>query len=375
MGDEYLFGIFRRRRADELALIDAEITSFGEALAGHSLALEEHAADADLLADYTRALDAYDQAKAAFVGDRNRKDATDVLCALDEGRYALACVDARLAGLPTPPRRPLCFFDPRHGPSTDRVPWTPEAGATRIIDVCAADAIRLAEGMSPIATGGSRPPVPRPESIAPRGGARTSQRPSQGPEPSPQSSHRGPRAFKLCPPNVHESRRAEGQGDTDLKFPSHTPGVPAVLVVRSYGGSRTKVELFERGSARILHQRRNHHRSRVVEPIPVRKEQYVRVRVSSSKWAAWIQPADTVPVVYDHVASRGSFIFHYAGGPAHIKMTHTDRGDFSLTELTPDFEQGSGVLSGKGDTYAEGHLSGPTYLHVRAAGTWKITIA
>jgi WD40 repeat protein len=151
---------FRRRQAGELARIDAEITAFGEEIARHSLVPGRDGSDAELLADYERALDAYERAKRDFVGDRSREDAADVLRALDEGRHALACVDARLAGLPLPLRRPLCFFDPRHGPSTAQVEWTPPDGAARTIDVCAADAVRLAEGMPPIATG-RRPAAPR----------------------------------------------------------------------------------------------------------------------------------------------------------------------------------------------------------------------
>ncbi|MEV4002669.1 hypothetical protein [Actinomadura sp. NPDC049753] len=60
----------------------------------------------------------------------------DVLIALDEGRHALACVDARLAGRPMPPRRSLCFFDPRHGTSVDRLSWIPE-GASPGSSTCA----------------------------------------------------------------------------------------------------------------------------------------------------------------------------------------------------------------------------------------------
>ena len=36
----------------------------------------------------------------------------DVTKILDDGRYAIACVRARVAGEPLPPRRPACFFDP-----------------------------------------------------------------------------------------------------------------------------------------------------------------------------------------------------------------------------------------------------------------------
>lgn len=58
--------------------------------------------------------------------------------------------------------RPLCFFDPRHGPSVNRVAWAPPGGAPRDVDVCAADAVRLTEGLPPIATGVRPAPAPAP---------------------------------------------------------------------------------------------------------------------------------------------------------------------------------------------------------------------
>ena len=47
---------------------------------------------------------------------------------IDDGRYAIACVRARVAGEPLPTRRPPCFFDPRHGLSVEDVDWTPPGG-------------------------------------------------------------------------------------------------------------------------------------------------------------------------------------------------------------------------------------------------------
>ncbi|MFD0683098.1 hypothetical protein [Actinomadura fibrosa] len=386
--------LFRRRRADELAVIDAEITAFGEALARHTLDPERHGSDADLMADYARALDAYERAKAAFVGDRDREDAEDVLLALDEGRHALACVDARQAGRPVPPRRPLCFFDPRHGPSVERVPWAPEAGATRIIDVCAADAVRLADGEPPIATGGRRSPGARPAPAARP--ARTPRRAERVPAPRPvpaagatpaassraaalsgETPHRAPAAFKTCPPGIRKSQQAQGQGNKDLHLPYRKPRVPLVLVVRHHGGGRFRVLQTSGAGSRVLH--RGSDRDRVVEPLPPDDDQYVRVSIRAiGRWAAWLQPADTVPVVQDQIASRGSFVFRHAGGPAHVRMTHKADGDYSLTELSEmgnGFEQGQVVLAGRDQSHAEGQLTGPGYLHVRAEGDWRITIA
>jgi hypothetical protein len=125
-------------------------------LAAHTFVPGHPGAIADAVADYGRALDAYEQATRKLRTDRrlsllSRRDYQGALRALDEGRHALACLDARLSGKPLPRRLPLCFFDPRHGPSASEHLWAPGGGAQRLIAVCAADAVRLAEGVGPIA--------------------------------------------------------------------------------------------------------------------------------------------------------------------------------------------------------------------------------
>ena len=85
-----------------------------------------------------------------------------VSLALEEGRWRLACVRALLAGEPRPERRPPCFFNPQHGPSTRDVEWVPTGGAPRLVPVCAADADRLERGYEPdermVTVGGSYMP-------------------------------------------------------------------------------------------------------------------------------------------------------------------------------------------------------------------------
>jgi hypothetical protein len=49
-----------------------------------------------------------------------------VSTALEDGRYAMECVRARLAGRPCPSVGP-CFFNPQHGPSAVDVEWRPTA--------------------------------------------------------------------------------------------------------------------------------------------------------------------------------------------------------------------------------------------------------
>ena len=68
---------------------------------------------------------------------------------LEDGRYAMACVRARVAGEPLPTRRPPCFFDPRHGLSVEDVPYTPPGGAPRDVPACALDAERVKAGAEP----------------------------------------------------------------------------------------------------------------------------------------------------------------------------------------------------------------------------------
>ena len=76
--------------------------------------------DAGAQADYQRALDAYEDAKVSGDAMSKPDDIRHVTQILDDGRYAIACVRARVAGEPLPTRRPPCFFDPRHGLSVDR---------------------------------------------------------------------------------------------------------------------------------------------------------------------------------------------------------------------------------------------------------------
>ncbi len=80
---------------------------------------------------------------------RTPEDARGVTGALEDGRYAITCVRARLVGEPIPIRRPPCFFNPQHGPSTEDVPWAPAGGIARPVPACAADAERVKMGAEP----------------------------------------------------------------------------------------------------------------------------------------------------------------------------------------------------------------------------------
>ncbi|MBT2397989.1 hypothetical protein [Streptomyces sp. ISL-100] len=146
-----------RRAAQERAalekvrvVVDEDITAFGETLERLDFHPAEPGADDAMRADYERALDAYERAKSAMAKATKAGDARAVTQALEDGRFSLAVLAARREGKPLPERRPPCFFDPRHGPSTADVDWAPAGGTTRRVPVCAADATRLAEGQDPM---------------------------------------------------------------------------------------------------------------------------------------------------------------------------------------------------------------------------------
>ncbi|MFF3207111.1 hypothetical protein [Streptomyces sp. NPDC002962] len=147
----------RRHAAEQRAaldrlrvVVDEDITAFGEELDRLDFRPSEPGADDPMRADYERALDAYEQAKSFMAAATRPEDVRPVTQALEDGRFALAQLAARRAGLPLPERRPPCFFDPRHGPSVTDAGWTPPGGATREVPVCAADATRLADGRDPV---------------------------------------------------------------------------------------------------------------------------------------------------------------------------------------------------------------------------------
>jgi hypothetical protein len=147
-----------RRSAAERAVRELEpvrkmtfedVTALGVDLQGLDADLAGRQLDTGANADYQRALDAYEAAKTA--ADRLEKPAQvqDVTKILDDGRYAIACVRARVAGEPLPQRRPPCFFDPRHGLSVEDVTYAPVGGADRQVPACALDAERVKAGAEP----------------------------------------------------------------------------------------------------------------------------------------------------------------------------------------------------------------------------------
>lgn len=126
-----------------------DVTKFGEELQRLDSDVAGHPLDEAMQQDYTRALDAYDHAKTSLDAVKTPDEIRNVTEILEDGRYAIACVKARVAGEPLPQKRPPCFFNPAHGPSVRNVKWSPDGGVVREIPACAADAERVEAGADP----------------------------------------------------------------------------------------------------------------------------------------------------------------------------------------------------------------------------------
>lgn len=126
-----------------------DVTALGVDLQELDLELAGRQLDVGANADYQRALDTYEAAKTAVDRIERPEQVQDITKILDDGRYAIACVRARVAGQPLPQRRPACFFDPRHGLSVEDVTYAPVGGADRQVPACALDAERVKAGAEP----------------------------------------------------------------------------------------------------------------------------------------------------------------------------------------------------------------------------------
>ncbi len=128
---------------------EEDVTLFGEDLQRLDADLAGCELDEGARADYQRALDDYESAKSSLAAVTKPDEIKHVTEILEDGRYAVACVRARVSGEPLPVRRPPCFFNPQHGPSVRDVLWTPDRGAPRDVPACALDAERVEQGAEP----------------------------------------------------------------------------------------------------------------------------------------------------------------------------------------------------------------------------------
>jgi hypothetical protein len=101
-------------------------------------------------AEQAAALAAYERGTAALDAARRPQDMQAVSRNIAEGQYRLACAEALANGRPKPGRRPMCFFDPRHGMSVTDVSWAPpDGGPSRMVPVCIDDERTIDRGLQP----------------------------------------------------------------------------------------------------------------------------------------------------------------------------------------------------------------------------------
>lgn len=131
-------------------LAEEDVTVLGEQLRRLDAEVAGRQLDDAARVDYQTALDAYESAGRAAPRISAPDEVSKVVDTLSAGRYALACVQARVDGRPVPERRVACFFNPQHGPSVMDVMWTPgRGGGTRRVPACAQDAARVAAHEDP----------------------------------------------------------------------------------------------------------------------------------------------------------------------------------------------------------------------------------
>jgi hypothetical protein len=146
----------RRRRARAAAEFEEakrnardDLVALGDDIRALDFDMEVPGVDPQAKADYDHAVARYTEAEEQWERSRKPEDLAPVGEALEEGRWAMASAQARLRGETPPERRPPCFFDPRHGPSTRDVLWSPPFGQEREVPACEADALRVEAGEEP----------------------------------------------------------------------------------------------------------------------------------------------------------------------------------------------------------------------------------
>jgi hypothetical protein len=160
-----LFTAVRRRRRSQAELAEVKAAAHDDlvSLADDVQKLEQPVeSNPQAKQEYTQALDSYDKASGSYDRATQPRQLEAVATALEEGRWHMSAAQAFLAGHAPPERRPPCFFDPRHGPSTRDVEWAPPGGTPRKVPACEADAVAVESGAQPasreVMTGGRTVP-------------------------------------------------------------------------------------------------------------------------------------------------------------------------------------------------------------------------
>ncbi|MFI7276142.1 hypothetical protein [Streptomyces sp. NPDC049879] len=353
------FGTGPRRSDAELAAVDAEITAFGIALDEHPFSPGQPGATDEMRADLGHALDAYDEAKRAFDAD---PDSGDAQRAVDAGRHALACLDARLAGRPLPSRRPPCFFDARHGPSTTDTTWAPAHGTPRDIAVCTACAVRLGDEA---ARGPAAPPPPQVRAPAPV---------RRTPRPLPPARRSAPKPGS-GPPG--EPRTGRGNVRGFVHYPA--PDRPAVLRVRTESAAVLTVVVQTRGAPERRYRVGGPDESADARlPLPRAGEaagarfELIFAGTDEVAWTVESCPLDTLPALPAHHAGHASQLLCHEGQSGAAELRNAGGGDFSLLALDADLLGGTQLVRGRGPEAVAFTWPGPGCYLVRARGPWSL---
>lgn len=132
----------RRLAGEDVTVFGEQLRRLGDRVAGRRL-------DGDAHQDYQTALDAYERGKWDAPRMSDPDQISRLVDTLATGRYALACVYARIEGRPPPDHRLPCFFNPQHGPSARDVMWTSARHGSRIVPACTRCATQVAAHEKP----------------------------------------------------------------------------------------------------------------------------------------------------------------------------------------------------------------------------------
>lgn len=138
--------VVQRRWNAVRRVAEEDVTQLGQQIAATEVPADLEAEGRE---EFQDALDAYERAKEALATAESPDDLQWVSRSLDDGRFALARLDARREGKPLPTRTAPCFFDQRHGLSIGEALWAPAGGAPRDVPVCAACQAMIADGQDP----------------------------------------------------------------------------------------------------------------------------------------------------------------------------------------------------------------------------------
>ncbi|MFE1608118.1 hypothetical protein ACFW7P_04970 [Streptomyces albidoflavus] len=300
---------------------DPAVTTFGLLLQAHPF-VPAPGSPYQELAAWSRALEAYDEA--------GRAGTEQVPGILAEGRAALTTLD-RLLGLDAPapaPDAPDCFFDPRHGPAAAAVRWAPPHGAARTVEVCRADATRLADAEA--ATGPAHAPP----------------------------------AYDIC------------HGNGALRLTLRTPGDAAPLLLAFTCDPPRTAEVIagsgRRGRVRLLRQQ-----GPVGAVLPVPRGTATAAGLAldiraSGPWTATLLATAHTRDLGPSAEGTGPDILTKETRSRLVVLHHQGPGPFRVRRLYRDFRPGPVLAEGTGAARVELGVPGVCLLQVEAAGGWRL---